>query len=236
MNDLMAMTGEMTMGTREIAELLGKNHSDIKRSAERLRCAGVLTQPLAELNFEHRGNTYTEYRLNKLDSITLVAQNSPKFTAALVKRWDELERGVTQPSIPQTLPEALRLAADLAEKKAELENQLAIAAPKVDFADRVSEAGGVLIGNYAKAVGIGQNKLFAWLRDNGVLMAAGERRNVPRQEYLGRGYFTVKETAVNTNHGVTISFTSKITGKGQQWLTRKLLDHGLLKAIGEDAA
>nr|WP_231360909.1 phage antirepressor KilAC domain-containing protein [Escherichia coli] len=50
-----------------------------------------------------------------------------------------------------------------------------------------------------------------------------------------RGYFTVKETAVNTNHGIQISFTTKITGRGQQWLTRKLLDNGMLKVTGEAA-
>ncbi|HAH5441582.1 hypothetical protein BED19_04205 [Escherichia coli] len=48
-------------------------------------------------------------------------------------------------------------------------------------------------------------------------------------------YFTVKETAVNTNHGIQISFTTKITGRGQQWLTRKLLDNGVLKVTGEAA-
>ncbi|MGC9695549.1 phage antirepressor KilAC domain-containing protein, partial [Escherichia coli] len=55
------------------------------------------------------------------------------------------------------------------------------------------------------------------------------------QEYMDRGYFTVKETAVNTNHGIQISFTTKITGRGQQWLTRKLLDNGVLKVTGEAA-
>ena len=134
-----------------------------------------------------------------------------------------------------TLPEALRLAADLAEQKMQLENQLAIVAPKVEFADRVGEASGILIGNFAKVVGIGQNKLFAWMRDHKILIASGSRRNVPMQEYMDRGYFTVKETAVNTNHGIQISFTTKITGRGQQWLTRKLLDNGMLKVTGEAA-
>ncbi|ELT3666912.1 ORF6N domain-containing protein, partial [Escherichia coli] len=64
-------------------------------------------------------------------------------------------------AIPQTLPEALRLAAELAEKKQLLEQkahqlnqQLVAAAPKVDFADRVSVAKGILIGNFAKVVGL----------------------------------------------------------------------------------
>ena len=39
----------------------------------------------------------------RLDSIVVVAQLSPEFTAALVKRWDELERGAAQPVV--TLPD-----------------------------------------------------------------------------------------------------------------------------------
>lgn len=50
MNNLIAMTSEMTMVTKEIADLLGKIHSDIKRSAERLHESGAIgvSQPLAE--------------------------------------------------------------------------------------------------------------------------------------------------------------------------------------------
>jgi predicted transcriptional regulator len=92
MGQLIEMNGTLTMGTREIAEMLGKNHSDIKRSADRLSEQGVFTQPLAESEFTNeRGRDYTEYRLNKRDSIILVAQNSPEFTARLVDRWQELE-------------------------------------------------------------------------------------------------------------------------------------------------
>ncbi|EIE2841560.1 ORF6N domain-containing protein, partial [Escherichia coli] len=86
-------------------------------------------------------------------------------------------------AIPQTLPEALRLAAELAEQKQLLEQkahqlnqQLVAAAPKVDFADRVSGAKGILIGNFAKVVGLKQNALFAWLRGNGILIASGGRK------------------------------------------------------------
>ncbi|HCN3860995.1 TPA: ORF6N domain-containing protein, partial [Escherichia coli] len=91
-------------------------------------------------------------------------------------------------AIPQTLPEALRLAAELAEQKQLLEQkahqlnqQLVAAAPKVDFADRVSVAKGILIGNFAKVVGLKQNALFVWLRENGILIASGGRKNVPFQ-------------------------------------------------------
>lgn len=229
------------MTSIEIAELVGKRHDNVKRTIETLAKNGVIRLPQIEvserinnLGFNVQYEHYVfEGEQGKRDSIVVVAQLSPEFTARLVDRWRDLEEAAV--NIPKTLPEALRLAADLAEQKMQLENQLALAAPKVEFADRVGEASGILIGNFAKVVGIGPNKLFAWMRDHKILIASGSRRNVPMQEYMDRGYFTVKETAVNTNHGIQISFTTKITGRGQQWLTRKLLDNGMLKVTGEAA-
>ena len=229
------------MTSIEIAELVGSRPDNVKISIERLAESGVIQLPALQV-FEKINNlglrrsveAYVfEGEQGKRDSIIVVAQLSPEFTARLVDRWRELEGAPAK--IPQTFSEALRLAADLEDQKAELEKQLALAAPKVEFADRVGEASGILIGNFAKVVGIGPNKLFAWMRDHKILIASGSRRNVPMQEYMDRGYFTVKETAVNTNHGIQISFTTKITGRGQQWLTRKLLDNGMLKVTGEAA-
>ncbi|HBE4497118.1 TPA: phage antirepressor KilAC domain-containing protein [Escherichia coli] len=144
-------------------------------------------------------------------------------------------------AIPQTLPEALRLAAELAEQKQLLEQkahqlnqQLVAAAPKVDFADRVSVAKGILIGNFAKVVGLKQNALFVWLRENGILIASGGRKNVPFQQYINAGYFTVKEVVLDDEDGYQIRLTPQLTGKGQQWLTRKLLDAGLLKPVAAE--
>ncbi|ELV1685190.1 phage antirepressor KilAC domain-containing protein [Escherichia coli] len=240
MNELMNGNA-IKMTSIEIAELVGSRHDKVKQSIERLAARGVIRNPpmvvfekINNLGLLRGVEAYVfEGEQGKRDSIIVVAQLSPEFTARLVDRWRELEEAAV--NIPKTLPEALRLAADLAEQKMQLENQLAIAAPKVEFADRVGEASGVLIGNFAKVVGIGPNKLFAWMRDHKILIASGSRRNVPMQEYMDRGHFTVKETAVNTNHGIQISFTTKITGRGQQWLTRKLLDNGMLKVTGEAA-
>lgn len=79
-----------TMTSREIADLIEKQHSHIKVSAERLAEKGVIGT-LAPREFTHNGNTYTEYLLCKRDSLILVAQNCPEFTARIVDRWQELE-------------------------------------------------------------------------------------------------------------------------------------------------
>ncbi|EAA5509608.1 TPA: phage antirepressor KilAC domain-containing protein [Escherichia coli] len=165
-------------------------------------------------------------------ALRVAARESKAVRRSLIDKLEELQQANSPtPSIPQTLPEALRLAAELAEQKMQLEQQLVAAAPKVDFADRVSVANGILIGNFAKVVGLKQNDLFSWLRQNGILMAFGARKNVPRQQYINAGYFTVKEVVLDDENGYQIQLTPQLTGKGQQWLTRKLLDAGLLKPV-----
>ncbi len=196
---------------------------------------------------ELEGETYTKSVGRKnganIDIITMTfkqalrvaARESKAVRRSLIDKLEELQQANSPtPSIPQTLPEALRLAAELAEQKMQLEQQLVAAAPKVDFADRVSVAKGILIGNFAKVVGLKQNALFAWLRENGILIASGGRKNVPFQQYINAGYFTVKEVVLDDEDGYQIRLTPQLTGKGQQWLTRKLLDAGLLKPVAAE--
>ncbi|EIE7276056.1 phage antirepressor KilAC domain-containing protein [Escherichia coli] len=180
------------------------------------------------VSFEGRsGGTFA----HELLAVEYAGWISPAFRLKVNQTFIDYRAGRLQPAIPQSLPEALRLAADLAEQKQRLEQKMLMDAPKVEFAERVATASGVLIGNYAKVLGLGQNYLFTWLRDNGILIATGERRNVPKQEYISRGYFTLKETVIDTSNGSRISFTTRITGKGQQWLMKRLLDAGVLVPV-----
>ncbi|EHK0700007.1 phage antirepressor KilAC domain-containing protein [Salmonella enterica] len=160
------------------------------------------------------------------------------FFEKLEESYFQQKQSSPTPAIPQSLPEALRLAAELAEQKEMLEQrqlllekELKQAAPKVEFANRVATANGILIGNFAKVIGLKQNFLFKWLRENKILIASGSRRNVPRQQYIDQEYFSVKEVIIDDEQYHRIALTTHITGKGQQWLTRRLLESGLLKTI-----
>lgn len=129
-----------TMNSLEIAELVGSRHDDVKRSIERLAKRGVIVQPpMADVpNLDSLGRTrITEVYVfsgvkGKRDSIIVVAQLSPEFTARLVDRWQELEAKLAQPAfpIPQSFPEALRLAAEMAEKNEQLALENKEMAPK----------------------------------------------------------------------------------------------------------
>ncbi|TRO20907.1 hypothetical protein EQ828_15310 [Ectopseudomonas mendocina] len=142
MNQLLTTGKAPTMNSREIAELVGSRHDNVRVAIERLAARGVIeipamqeiptaTKPVAVYVFSgERG---------RRDSIVLVAQLSPEFTAALVDRWQALEAGAV-PRLPQTLPEALRLAADLAEQNNRLQVVVSEQAPKVEALARLSVA------------------------------------------------------------------------------------------------
>ena len=100
--------------------------------------------------------------------------------------------------------------------------------PKALFADSVAASDGTcLIGELAKMMTqagfvIGQNRLFALLRDDGFLGKSGSNRNVPLQRYVEMGLFKIKETAITHADGhVTINRTPKVTGKGQRYFIER---------------
>jgi anti-repressor protein len=107
--------------------------------------------------------------------------------------------------------------------------------PKVIFADAVSVSEGtILIGELAKilkgnGIEIGQNRLFEKLRQDGYLIKRkGTDYNAPTQRAMDLGLFRVKETAITHSDGhVTISKTTKVTGKGQQYFINLFLEKGL---------
>ena len=98
--EIAKLAATATMSSREIAQLIEKQHNHIKVSADTLARKGVIGTPV-QREFTHNGNTYTEYLLNKRDSLILVAQNSPEFTARIVDRWQELEAQLKAPEAKQ---------------------------------------------------------------------------------------------------------------------------------------
>lgn len=120
----------------------------------------------------------------------------------------------------------------LSENNRVLQAKIADAAPKVLFADAVSVSdSAILIGELAKLLkqngvaDMGQNRLFAWLRENEYLIRRkGTDYNMPTQKSMELGLFRVKETAITHSDGhVTVSKTAKVTGKGQAYFINQFL-------------
>lgn len=141
---------------------------------------------------------------------------------------DTLDRMISSPEFGIKLLTALQ---EERTQRAKLESKVEADAPKVLFADAVSASNtSILVGELAKllkqnGVDIGQQRLFRWLRENGYLIRRnGSDFNMPTQKSMELGLFTVKETAITHSDGaVSVSKTTKVTGKGQQYFIQKFL-------------
>lgn len=126
----------------------------------------------------------------------------------------------------------MKRALEIANAKVKaLETQNAEMKPKALFADAVSVSEtSILVGELAKllkqnGVEIGQNRLFAWMRQNGYLInRRGTDYNMPTQRSMELKLFKIKETSIQHSDGhVTVNKTPKVTGKGQQYFINKFL-------------
>ena len=126
MSELMVFD-DVKMTSIEIAELVGSRHDNVKRAIERLAERGLIQLPPMEdcvrinsLGLKQSVRAYVfKGEQGKRDSIIVAAQLCPEVTARLVDRWQELEKQVRQPALPDfTDPvAAARAWADEVEQK-----------------------------------------------------------------------------------------------------------------------
>lgn len=208
----------VTMSSREIAELVGSRHDNVRVTIERLAARGVIEFPaMQEIPTATRPVAVYVFagEKGKRDSIVVVAQLSPEFTAALVDRWQALEARQA-PRVPQTLAEALRLAADQAEQIEQQQAALAIAAPKAAFVDQyVENTGSMSFRQAAKLLKANERRFRQMLLDKGVMYYLSGTLT-PYQQHIDAGRFQVKTgTSGRNQHAFT---QARFTPKGLQWV------------------
>ncbi len=214
----------LTMTTREVADLIEKPHSNIKISAERLSEKGVIGT-LAMQEFEHNGNIYTTYVLNKRDSLILVAQNCPEFTARIVDRWQELES--QQPKFdPANLSrmDILKLAIESEEGRIKAEAEvlslthvIEAQKPAVEFVDRFVEAKSAKgFREVAKILGVKEREFIESLAADKIIFKQGSNW-LPMAHHQHSGRFTVK---VGESNGHSFHQT-RFTPEGIAWVAKR---------------
>lgn len=234
---LTIVNGQIMASSLDVASKFGKNHKDVLKAISNLE----IPDDYRGRNFAPGSYADAQGQMRPMvemtrDGFTLLGMG---FTGKEAMRWKityinafnameaELIRTNSAPpsyQIPTTMHEALRLAADLAEKTLKLETKIEEDRPKVEFAEAIYDSvGSVKVGDFAKllnnaGVKIGQNRLYAWLREEGLLM----NNNMPYQSYIDNGYFSVKEMTRPTLNGPVPYFQTRITGKGQIAIERKI--------------
>jgi len=215
--------GFPAMSSLEIAGLCDKRHDhvcrDIKVMLEQLNIQSP--QIWGDYRDEY-GRSYPCFHLPKDLCLTLVSGYNVVLRKRIIDRWLELENG-QQVSVPQSLPEALRLAADLAEQKEQLKLELAAAAPKVEFVDRYCTASGSLsFRQVAKLLKAKEPEFRLFLIDNDIMYRLGGALT-PRHQHIAAGRFEVKTgTSTISNHAFS---QARFTAKGVKWIGGLWAEH-----------
>ncbi|WP_347454034.1 phage antirepressor KilAC domain-containing protein [Acinetobacter thermotolerans] len=213
---------EQSMTSLDISRLVNSEHPHVRTSIERLAKRGVIQLPpmrKVENNQSLSPNKYTNVYVftgeqGKLDSITVVAQLCPEFTAAIVKRWYELENQ-NAVQLPQTFAEALQLAADQAR-------QLELAAPKVQYYDKVVDRSTLLNATQvAQKLGMSAVAMNKLLDDLDVYSRNVKRARVFKQWFIDAGYGELKQTELGYSQPM-------FTTKGEAWAIEKLVSEGVV--------
>lgn len=139
------------------------------------------------------------------------------------KKLIELEKAWNSPE------KVMARALDIAHKTiANLQIENEEMKPKALFADTVAASdSSILVGQEAKLISqsgckMGQNRFFAWLRENEYLCSKGENYNMPTQKSREMDLIEIKiRTVTNPDGSVRETKTPVITGKGQIYFINK---------------
>lgn len=124
---LITQAGNLTMSSREIAELTGKEHDNVRRDIKNLADA-------LSLSFEEKaepsdgGRPSKVFMLAKRETLILISGYSIELRARIIDRWQELESQASRPAALSRMDIlTLAMESEQARIKAEAERDHAIA-------------------------------------------------------------------------------------------------------------
>ena len=169
------------------------------------------------------GRPATDYQitLDMAKEIAMLQRNEKG--KEIRRKLIELEKAWNSPE------KVMARALDIAHKTiANLQIENEEMKPKALFADTVASSdSSILVGQEAKLISqsgckMGQNRFFAWLRENGYLCSKGENYNMPTQKSREMDLIEIKiRTVTNPDGSVRETKTPVITGKGQIYFINK---------------
>lgn len=228
MNTIVAPSNTVTMSSREIADLTGKQHQHVIRDTKRmLGDLGLDASTFGRIYLDGSNRQQTEYVMGQDLVITLLAGYSAPLRYRVVTRLQELENVSRQlVTIPKTLPEALRFAALQAEENLQLQQVIAKQAPKVEALHRLAKTqSDICITTAAQILGVRPTHLFDWLSQNRWIHRRTARSSwVAYQPRLNTGWLKHKLVKVGGGEGQDIKVVEQVmvTRSGMVMLAEQL--------------
>lgn len=257
MNELNISKNGMT--SLEIAEVTGRRHDNILRDIRGLLAQGVNALNFEEMfRISKLGNGATRkdpyYNLTPKGCLILASGYDAMLREKIINRLEELETNKTN---TVTLPdftnpsEAARAWASLFDENTELKQENNILKvenntmkkaiieliPKAEIGEAVSSTKGCIeIGDMANILkqnnlfSKGRNVFYEWLREEGMLIKQGPRRNMPSQKAMNLKAIKIVESVTHSNDGKPI-ITKRpvVTMDGQRYFLKRFGKHLLVQ-------
>lgn len=177
-----------------------------------------------------------QFNLTRMQTFDLMTGYNIELRIKVNRRWEELENRQIDFTNPTTV---LQLAQNWAEEQSRriaAEKMVKKLTPKAELMDKVLDADEKIdVGQASKILELpfGRNTLFQKLREKGIFF---KNRNEPKQEYVERGFFQLKEKFIErNNHEGFVVIKILVTQKGLEFIANLFKaepDQKLLALIG----
>lgn len=225
MNNLIAMSSEMTMTSLDFMEVINTERVDAGETAHEPR--KFLAKVVDELDLDETGK---KFRLNSnqtesayydltIDQMMLVGMRESKSVRRnVLAKLKQMEK----PPVPQTYATALLEAGRLAMELEQSQAKLAIAAPKAEFVDKyVQSTGNLGFRQVSKLLKVKETELREFLISNRIMYRLGGALT-PYAEHIDAGRFEVKAGMADHGDATHAYQQAKFTPKGVEWLAGEL--------------
>lgn len=232
---------QIVTDSRSVAEHFGKQHKNVLQTIENLAAENPATKFLFQkTTFENRGKQYPMYLMNR-DGFSLLVMG---FTGTKALEWklkyieafNAMERKLKEATydsymISDPVERAKKWIEEEKERqKLRAENKVML--PKAEFYDTVANTESLFsMADVAKTLdmGMGRNKLFAFLRDKGIL----DKDNHPYQKYVDAGYLRLIENHCKAGDNDVVYKCTYVKQKGIDYIRKILLkERGLNESMG----
>lgn len=220
----LALPSSITMRSREIAELTGKQHKHVLRDIDAL-----LETLSPDLGRGFKTSTYRDasgkenrqFEMDRDSSYCVVAGYDANSRMRIIKRWQELEAEAAKPALnPANLSrlQLIEMAMQAEQERLALESKVAEIQPKAEAFDLIATGadGSMNITNTAKTLQIQPKVLFEWLPSHKwIYRRPGGRGWVAYQDKLQQGVLQHKITTIHKDDGTDqVTEQVLVTAKG----------------------
>lgn len=238
MNDLVIseIANECVLDSRKVAEMIGKTHAHLCRDIDGYIAVMNQNPKLDSDKFFIKqtytagtGKQYKRYDITKMGcemvANKLTGQKGIMFTAKYVEIFNKMaEQIIEERTDSYMITDPVKRAKKWIEEEKERQKLRAenkVMLPKAQFYDTVANTESLFsMADVAKTLdmGIGRNKLFAFLRDKGIL----DKYNHPYQKYVDAGYMRLVENHYKAGDNDVVYKCTYVKQKGIDYI-RKIL-------------